>query len=357
MVTSLTGPYTPLGTNDKLGAEQAVAGINRAGGIDGRQLQLTVLDDQTNPTQAVIDIHQLIGDGVVAIDAPVFSSSAMAVLPVCDSARIACVANAAADSLVQPVHRYMFMTPPTTLIVAQQLLAYMQAKRLTRMAVARDTSAFPTAGWDNMRRLAPRYGVHFVADEIFSLTTTDFSAILTHVRASGAQGLMVWGAGPAEVILTKQFRAAGLRIPLLMSHAEASYLYLKPVGSAGNGVIVASSIGAVGSQLPSSVPAKAAILSFARSFQAANHYYPPQFALDGYGAIQLIAAAIRAKGPTRAGIAAGLNHLTLTTVEGTYTYTATDHSGLVPKDVVIDRDVRGSLILTAFSRQQLAKEF
>jgi len=208
-----------------------------------------------------------------------------------------------------------------------------------------------------MAQMAPSYGVHFVADEVFSLTTTDFSAILAHVKASGAQGLMVWGSGPAEVILTQQFRAAGLRIPLLMSHAEASYLYLKPAGAAGNGVVIAADMGAVGPQLPSSVPAKSKILDFAQAFQAANGYYPPQFALDGYSAIQLIAAAIRAKGPTAAGIAAGLNHETVTTVEGTYTYTPTDHSGLTYKDVVITRDVNGGLVLTAFSQQQLAQEF
>jgi branched-chain amino acid transport system substrate-binding protein len=356
MITSLSGPYTPLGTNSKLGAVQAVDAINAAGGIDGRKLDLIIENDNTSASQAIIDYQTLVSDGVVAIVGPDYSSAAVALVSSAQRAKIPTIDTAAADTLVSPVtHYYVFMTPPTTKIVAQQLLAYMKAKGLTKMAVARDTTEFPTAGWDNMKALAPSYGVSFVYDGTFALTATDFTSILTGVKASGAQGLMVWGVGPAEVILTKQFRAMGLTIPLLFSHGEASYLYTKPVGAAGDGAIIASSIGGIGPYLPANYPGRSVIMSFANTFQKNNGYYPPEFAFDASGAVDMIAKAIREDGATPAGIAKALQTMTITTGDGTYHFSPTNHAGLTASQVAITRDVNGTLVPTAFTKAMLAK--
>lgn len=290
---------------------------------------------------------------MVAIVGSDFSSSAVATEPYA-AAKIPTVDTAAADNLVEPVNYYVYMTPPTTKIVAQQLLAYMKAKGLTKMAVARDTSAFPTAGWDNMQAMAPSYGIHFVYDGQFSLTATDFTTVLTQVRSSGAQGLMVWGAGPAEVTLTQQARAMGLTIPLLFSHAEASYLYTKPVGAAGNGVIIASSIGGIAPYLPNSYPGASVIKAFVKTFQKNNGYYPPEFAFDGGGAVAMIAQAIREDGATPAGIAKALSTMTITTGDGTYHFSPTNHSGLTTPQVAITRDVKGTLVPTNFTKAAIA---
>ncbi|MDA8081261.1 MAG: ABC transporter substrate-binding protein [Actinomycetota bacterium] len=355
MITSLTGPYTPLGTNDKLGAEQEVNAINSAGGIGGRKIDLIMEDDGTNPTQAVVDFKTLQSDGVVAMVGPVFSSSCMAIISDVQAAKIPSIDTCADDAQVTPVRQYVFMTPPTTLIVGQQLLAYMKSKGLTKMAVAYDTTAFGEAGWTEMKALASDFGVTFVYSGSFSATSTTFTSVLTGVKSSGAQGLMVWGAGPAEVALTSQFKSLGLTIPLLFSHAEASTLYLKPAGAAGNGVIIGSSIGGIGPSLPSSYPGRSVITGFANTFQKNNGYYPPEFAFDAGGAIAMIAKAIAANGATPQGVDAALNHMTITTGDGTYNFTSTDHSGLSVNQVAIARDSNGTLVPTEFTKAMISK--
>src|SRR5712692_12036769 len=44
MVTSLTGNYAPLGTNDKLAVQQVVDGVNAKNGINGRKIELNIVD-------------------------------------------------------------------------------------------------------------------------------------------------------------------------------------------------------------------------------------------------------------------------------------------------------------------------
>ena len=356
MITSLTGPYTALGTNDKLGALQAVAEINKAGGVNGRQLELTILDDQTKPDQAVIDYDQLVSQGVVAVVGSSFSGSSLAVIPIVDRKSIPYVSTAAADNQVEPVHPFVFMTPPTAATVAERLLQYMKAKALTKMAVLRNSqNAFADIGWGAMKAKAAQYGITFVDEETNEFSTTDYTPQLTHIKASGAQGLMVWDTGPGPVILTKQFSAQGQTIPLIMSHAEASTLYAKPAGPAAEGVIVATSMAVIGPHLPAAHPAKTLIDVMAKTFEAANGYYPPQFAFDGYGAIKLIIDAIKRKGATPAQIQQGLETANLLTPEGTYAYSKTNHYGLGLSSVAVTRIKNGEFVPTEFSAKLLAE--
>jgi branched-chain amino acid transport system substrate-binding protein len=357
-IASLTGNYTPLGSNDKLGAAQAVAEINSAGGLlGGRPLKIVLKDDKTQPNQAVTDYNDLVSKNVAAVVGSSFSNSSLAIIPIAQRKMIPYVSTAASDPQVHPVHSYAFMTPPTAGSVAEQLLRYFKSKGMTKMAIGYATDqAFGKTGEQDMTKMASKYGIKFVDTETFESSTTNFSPVLTHVRSSGAYGMMVWATGAPAVIITKQFASAGLKMPLVMSHAEASTLYTKPAGSAAKGVIVASSLAVVGPDLPSS-KVKKTVLAMAKPFQKANKYYPPQFAFDGYCAVKLIAAAItQAKSADPSKIDQALNHLTQATPEGTYHYTSDDHSGLTVDDVAITRvQANGSFKPTKWSSQQLQK--
>ncbi|MEP3045801.1 MAG: branched-chain amino acid ABC transporter substrate-binding protein [Roseibium sp.] len=60
----MKGLFGPFGAQMQAGAEQAVADINSAGGINGEELILDVVDDGCNENQAVAVANQLIGKGV-----------------------------------------------------------------------------------------------------------------------------------------------------------------------------------------------------------------------------------------------------------------------------------------------------
>ena len=58
-VGPMTGEYASFGQQMKSGAEQAIADINKAGGIMGQQLVLEVGDDACDPKQAVSVANQM----------------------------------------------------------------------------------------------------------------------------------------------------------------------------------------------------------------------------------------------------------------------------------------------------------
>lgn len=153
-----------------------------------------------------------------------------------------------------------------------------------------------------------------------------------------SQANLTWATGPAPVILTKTFAAAGLasKMKLVMTASDATTLYTQPAGSAANGLVMAASYGVVAADLPSS-PLKTAIDELATPYAAKYGGQPSEFAADAYSGAEILFAALRKAAPafSPSAIQAALNHLSILTPDGKYTYTSQDHSGLTSDDVAI----------------------
>ncbi|BCJ39985.1 branched-chain amino acid ABC transporter substrate-binding protein [Actinoplanes ianthinogenes] len=355
-ILSLTGNYAPLGSEDKKAVELAVQQINAAGGLLGRQIELLVRDDKSQPEQSVLSFNELTGSDVAAVIGSPFSNSALATIPQVDREKIPYVSLTPADEQVNPVHPYVYVVPATSATYADRILQYYQAQGYTKIAVAHDSrSSYANAGAAGTRSKASRYGITLVADEEFQTTTTEFSAILNHVKASGAQALTVWSTGAPAVAFAKQYATAGLGVPLMFTGSQASTLWLKPTGAAAEGVFVASSIAVVGDQLPAGQQ-RTAVEELSTPFTAQYGYPPPQFAADGYTGVKLLAAAVTAANSTDADkIRAAFEGLTLTTPNGTYHYSATDHAGLTADYISINVVKGGTFVATDWAKSKLAK--
>jgi branched-chain amino acid transport system substrate-binding protein len=354
-IESLTGNYAPLGGEAKKTVELAVDQINTAGGIDGRKIKLITLDDKTAPDQGVLHFNKLKSEKVTAIIGSTFSNVGLAVEPLAERERIPYISLSPADEQVDPIRKYTFVVPAISSTYAQAMLSYFKAHDITKLAVAYDTkSAYAKAGFAGMQKYAGQYGVQIIKEETFETTASDFSPLFTHVRGSGAQALVAWASGPPGVTLAKQFPSSGLELPLFMTGAQASKLWIDPVGKAAEGVYVQSAIGVVADYLPDG-KLKQSVQEMSGPFKQKYGYEPPQFAMDGYAGVKLLAAAIDKAGTDREKIRDALENLTLVTPCGRYTYSKTDHSGLKPTDISMNQVKDGKLVPTEWSVKQLAE--
>ncbi len=355
-IVSLTGNYSPLGSENKKSVELAVAKVNREGGVLGRQLEVVVKDDKSQPDQSVLAFNDLRGDDVAAVIGSPFSNSALATLPLVDREEIPYLSLTPADEQVEPVHPYVFVVPATSGTYAERILEYLKATGVSTVAVAHDTrSSYAVAGYKGMQDNAPKFGIDIVTDEKFQTDTTEFGSVFGHVRDSNAQALIVWATGAPAVALTKQYATAGLDIPLVLTGAQASKLFLDPVADAAEGVIVASSIGVVGPELPEGKQ-KTAISELTTAFSEEYGYPPPQFAQDGWSAVQLLVAAIEKAGNTEPeSIRDALESLKLVTPNGEYAYSKDDHAGLGPQFISVNTVTQGAFRPTDWAGEQLAE--
>ena len=355
LITSLTGKFSALGSEDKKAVELAVEQVNAKGGLLGRQVSLLTRDDQTLPDQSVVAFNDMKGSDVVAIIGSPFSNSALATEPLAQREGIPYLSLTPAEEQVQPIKSYVFVIPALSSMYAERYLEYMRARKIERIVTAYDTKgAYAVSGHTAMAALAPKYGVRIVKDEEFETSTTDFSPLITHLEGTGAQAFVFWGTGPSAITLTKQYAAANVKIPLFMTGSQASKLWLGPVGAAGEKVTVSSAIGVVGEYLPDG-PQKQVIDQMAAPFRERYGYPPPQFAQDGYSACLLLFEAVKNAGSLdHAKVQQALEHLSLVTPNGTFKYSPTDHSGLTPEFISVNVVSDGKFVPTDWAKEKLA---
>lgn len=355
LIVSLTGNYTPLGSEDKKAVELAVEQVNADGGLLGRKVELIVRDDKTAPDQGIVAYNQIKGD-IDALIGPVFSNSALAIEPLAQREKMPYLSLAPAVEQVEPIKSYIFVTPALSSMYAERYLQYIQAQGIKTIAVAWDSkSAYSVSGHDSMIELAPKYGVTVAVDEAYETTTSDFSPLFQHVRDSDAEVLVFWGSGAPGVTAAKQYAASGLETPLYLTASQASKLWLEPMGEAAEGMTVQSAIGVIGEHLPDGKQ-KQVIEQMAKPYLEKHGYLPPQFAQDGYSASLLLFEAIRKAGSTdKEAVQQALETMDLITPNGRFRYSPTDHSGLTPDFISVNTVRDGAFVPTEWAQEQLNK--
>lgn len=349
MITSLTGPYNPLGGFNKQAADLLVKQINDAGGINGAKIELSIEDDQSNPSQALTAVKKLIASKIVALIGPVFSSSCVAILDEVEAAKIPMITQCAADSVVTPIRPNVFLGPQSTRIAADQLLGYLKSEGKTKIALMHDSTEYGSLGGSIIKADAAKYGITSVDEQLYELTATTFIPQLTKIKNGDAQAIISWGSGAPAVTITKEYRQLGISIPLAFSGAQASPLFLKPTGDAANGLIIQCQLAPIGKYLPDSNPAKPLITKFDADFMAAYNTPPAQFAYNTYDALQLFVAAIKKAGPDPAKIRDAVEQTkNFVSIDGTFNYSPTDHTGLGMDDMWIAQVTNGALVPTKY---------
>jgi branched-chain amino acid transport system substrate-binding protein len=343
-----------MGLENKVGAELAVRQLNDAGGVLGSTVELHVEDDGSMPHGAVDAYARLAGQRAIAVIGTSFSNAGLAVLPHTDEHRLLYVSTGAAHTQVDPVRSYVFMTPPPGHLVAEQLLRFLHDIGITEIAVAVDAdSVFNRDAWAAQKTMLGRHGIEAAAIVWVNVDTDDFGPAVVRIAESDAQALMAWVTGPPATGLARAVRAAGLCMPMVVGLGAASPGFVKSVGSEAEGIIVATSLVSVGSDVPESAT-RNAIEGLVGPFERRHGALPSQFAVDGYIAAKLIAAAVEAAGTDdRHAVRDAMERLTCVTAAGRYAFSPTDHSGLDVNDVAVAIIRDGRFRLTPWSAGKL----
>src|SRR5438034_4634058 len=251
LLTSLTGNYAPLGKGDQQGAEFIVDRVNAQGGIKGRKLELDIADDASDPNQSLIQLGRIESDGVVALLGPPQSTAELAIQPVVNQKKLPTVALGAADRQTVPVTPYMWQTANLASQVTTAILRYLEQQGKTRLAVMYDSAnLYAVAGHDLTKSEVSKYGMTLVDDEVFQTSATNFTPEISKIVAAKPDFTLVWATGAPPVIITKQWAAANTGIPLMMTGAEATPLWLQPTAAASEGVYLQVVMADIGPSLP-----------------------------------------------------------------------------------------------------------
>jgi branched-chain amino acid transport system substrate-binding protein len=294
---ALAGPLQQdYGVATRQGAELAVKEINAGGGIDGRTLELLPKDDGADAHTAISIAAELVRNPkVVALAGPVNSGTTIA---------SAAIYNGESDSIrgTLPELATTATSPGVTRLGdwTFRVASSDSANAVALAAAARQLSASVAVMYTNddygrglagaFRDALVKAGGSVAEYDPFSDSTADFSPYLRRMQMHGVQLVFIAGLDVAAAKIIQQARGMGLQARFI---GGDGLVPLSTKGPLFDGTLV-------GLLYHRDTGERAQ--AFATTFRQAYGKDPDPFAAAAYDAVNLLATAARANGPTREGI-------------------------------------------------------
>ena len=286
----LTGFAAADGESALNGAKLAVKQANSKGGINGKQIELVVYDDQASPKEAVPIANRLIEkDGVKVAVSGSYSGSTRAAAGVFQSAGIPYISAYAIHPDITRAGNYVFRTSfmgevqgrAGALLIGQT----MQHKRVVVITLKNDFGKSLAAGF---KAEAANFGMEIVNEYEYSIRDRQFGPIVAKVRSDNPDAIYASGyfftAGP----LVNQLRSGGVTAPIIGQEGYDSEHFIKIAGDAAEGVIITTSL-----DRDSNAPETRAFIIEYEKFTGRK---VDMVAASGHTALNVVIAALRKAG-------------------------------------------------------------
>ena len=207
---SLTGTYAKLGKNQHEGYQLCQKDLNAKGGLLGRKVEFVVYDDQSMPPTGVRLYEKLITeDKVDVVMGPYSSPITEAVANVTEKYKKIMVTPLAATTSIfrkEPRRKYLFMILSPAEVYLEGLVDMAARRGLKTVAVVNEDTLFSKAAASGAVELAKKKGLQVVFTEAYPKGNTDFSALLTKVKALNPDVIAAATYFDDAVALTRQMK-------------------------------------------------------------------------------------------------------------------------------------------------------
>jgi branched-chain amino acid transport system substrate-binding protein len=209
---SQTGLYAALGQNQLRGYQLCVKYTNDNGGVLARKLELVAEDDQSQSATAIRIYERLITQEKVNLALSPFGSPLVeAVANVTEKYKMPMVVpGAATTSIFKKGRKFIFQMPSPSEVHLEGFVELVVRNGLKTIALINEDSLYPHAVVKGALELAKRKGLQVVFTEAYPKGTTDFSAILTRVRATTPDAFGAAAYFDDAVAITRQTKELNL---------------------------------------------------------------------------------------------------------------------------------------------------
>jgi branched-chain amino acid transport system substrate-binding protein len=215
-VVPLTGRYAALGSQVRAGYEIAVQQVNAAGGVTvgGKkmQIELTMLDDESDPTKTVARLETLATQGVVAYLGGAGSDLHAAAASIGDKNRIPYLGVAfALHSIHKQGLRYLFSPFPKSPDLTRETFVFLDAlipapERPRKIALILERTDWGKEMGSHWETMAKQNSYQVVASGEYAPGAKDFSDLVLKAKAAGAEAVFTVPSPPDGMTLVKQMK-------------------------------------------------------------------------------------------------------------------------------------------------------
>ncbi len=281
----VTGPDATFGAQLRMGAEQAVADINAAGGILGQQISIEVGDDAADPKQGVSVANKFVGDQIAFVVGHFNSGVTMPASDVYAEAGILEITPGSTNpQITERGIETIFRTcgrDDQQGSVAAKFLAAQGAKKI---AIVHDKTTYGKGLADETKKSLNALGVTEVLYEGVNKGEKDYSAVVSKIKELGAD-IVYWGGVHTEGgLLLRQMRDQGVNAVMMGGDGIASDEFAAIAGPGVEGTFMT---------FPPDPRDRPEAAKVVQEFKAKN-FNPETYTLYSYAAVEVLKQAAEA---------------------------------------------------------------
>jgi len=285
---SMTGDTANFGISSTNGIKMATDEANAAGGINGKQIELDVQDDRSDPSEAATIVTKFVTqDAVNAILGEVASSRSIAAAPIAQNAKIPMLTPSSTNPEVTRKGDYIFRScfiDPVQGAAIAQFAAKSLGKKRAGIMVDRKND-YSTGLEKFISATFTKLGGEMVITQSYQAGDQDFNAQLTSIKGSNPDVIFVPGYYGDVALIAKQARDKGITVPFVGGDGwDAKQLY-EIGGKALNGSFFSNHY--------SPYDTDPQVQKFVNDYKARYNSIPDALAATAYDAARIMFDAIK----------------------------------------------------------------
>ncbi len=288
---ALTGKYARTGQEQLQGFQMWVEEVNARGGLLGRKVVLKHYDDESKPDTGAKLYEKLITDDKVdLLIGPHSSDVTMAASTMAEKHKFPMVSSGESSSEIwERGYRNTFGLYTLADTYMDQILEYGKSKGLKKIALIYENTSFPRDVAKGVRNKAKALGMQIVFDEEYGKASTDFISMIVKIKAKKPDMIIGGSYLPDSMAFMRQAKENRLYAKVL-AFAVGPGLpdFGKNLGLDAEGVM-----GNTQWEPELAIPG---VKEFAEKYKAKHGHAPGYHAGGGYGAGQVLEAAVKQAG-------------------------------------------------------------
>lgn len=313
----LTGPLAIYGVSATNGTKLAVDEINKNGGILGKKVELNLLDEKGETTEAVTAYNRLMDWGMVALIGDVTSKPSVAVGELAAEDKLPMITPTGTQFNITEagdnVFRVCFTDPYQGEVLANLVSEKLKAK--TAAVLVNNSSDYSDGVAKAFITRAEKNGIEVVAKEGYSDGDKDFKAQLTKLLPLKPEVLVIPDYYEQDALIASQARELGLKSQFIGPDGWDGVI--KALDSSSHNVLE----GALFTNHYSLEDKNEKVQSFIKAYRDTYKDDPSAFSALSYDAVYLLKQAIENAGSVdREAIVKELKKISFAGVTGGLTF-------------------------------------
>jgi branched-chain amino acid transport system substrate-binding protein len=262
--------------------------------IAGEKVNLIILDDAGDPTQATKNAQKLASeDKVDVLTGSAITPAALAVVRVAQETQTLQFAFSPVE--LPPDAKWTFVIPQRVSLMAEALIADMKARRIKTVGFIGFNDVWGETWFKELSRGFDGTDIKFAASERYGRADTSVTAQVLKLMAANPDAVMIAASGTGAAVPQIALKDRGYKGLIYQSHGAGSRDFLRIAGKSAEGVILPIGPVLVPGELPNAHPSKRPVEEFVAAFEGRfGKGAPVVFGAHVYDVLQILQRAVPA---------------------------------------------------------------